>query len=125
MGDGVGNEGDEEDVLVVGEEGPKRVAFSMRELDRQLSRRGEDLKSWAERGDPPSRRMMLESLLSMEEGELARWRWEVREGGTSKRRDERATEGGKGKGKGKGSSGRRESEAEERHVQRQREGRSK
>ena len=122
VGDEVGDEVDEEDVLVVGEEGPKGVSFSMRELERQLSRRGEDLQELL-----PSRRQMMESLLSMKDEELAKWKRQVREGETSGRADGREAERekGKGKGKGKGSSGRRESEAEERHVQRQKEGRGK
>ena len=130
VGDEVGDELDEEDVLVVGEEGPKPISFSMRELERQLGRKGGEAsaaKAWTGRGTPPSRRDMIDWLLSVGEGSLARRHSEA---GDSEeegaRRVEKESSGkGKGKGKGKGSSKKREQEAEQRHVRRQEEGRSK
>ena len=131
VGDEVGDEVDEEDVLVVGEEGPKRVSFTMKELERQLSRKGEGVGAWVGRGTPPTRPEMIQFLLSADEKELAEM-MRKQEARGERRRDERGPEreesgGGKGKGKGKGkgrSSGREEA-AEERHVRRQEEGRSK
>ena len=99
----MGDEVDEEDVLVVGTEGPKRISFSMRELERQLERRGEATGVWVWRGTPPSRREMVEWLLSVDEKELARTLG--REGYSGDGRgaeEERVSDKGKGKGKGKG-----------------------
>ena len=130
---------DSEDVVIVGEEGPKRVAFSMRELERRLEKKGDGSGAKVGRGTPPTRGAMIDWLLSVDEGEMAEAfgrKGESSEGrgssaGGSKRREREVEKqptderGGKGKGKGKGKSKRREEEAEERHVRRQEQGRSK
>ena len=130
---------DEKEVIVVGEKGPKKeVAYSMRELERRLAKKGDGSGAKVGRGTPPSRGTMIDWLLSVDEEELART-W-GRKGGSSEgrsssggesRRREREVEQpgderkGKGKGKGKTSSKKREEDAEERHVRRQEQGRSK
>ena len=154
VGDEVGDEVDEEDVVIgdeerpermeeeevqiVREEGPKKLAFSMKELERQLEKKGEGSRAKVGRGTPPCRGDMISWLLSVDEEALAAtWGRKTpssEEGGSSGRRSSRAERevekrstgerDGKGKGKGK-SSKKREKEAEERHVRRQEEGRSK
>ena len=128
-----GNEDD--DVLIVGEK-QEALSFNMKELERQLAKKGSDTRAWVGRGTPPTRGEMMQWLLSVDEVELAHHHRVAGYGLSrpsssldSRRREEeretgrQVTDESKGKGKGKGKSSRREEDAEDRHVRRQREGR--